>query len=92
MHILFWGGLPPALLQAVGGMPGLIQHVTSAINKVVTAELEPIVQVRHLQRDINDDKPAHASLFKCHNPIRKNKHSLKMSNALSIWETSISIH
>ena len=80
MHILFWGGLPPALLQAVGGMPGLIQHVTSAINKVVTAELEPIVQVRHLLRDINDDKPAHASLFKCHNPIRKNKHSLKMSN------------
>ena len=43
MHILFWGGLPPALLQAVEGMPGLIQHVTSAINKVVTAELEPIV-------------------------------------------------
>ena len=80
MHILFWGGLPPALLQAVGGIPELIQHVTSAINKVVTAELEPIVQVRHLQRDINDDKPAHASLFKCHNPIRKNKHSLKMSN------------
>ena len=68
MHLLFWGGLTPSLLQAAGGIPALAHLIAGAINRVVMAHLQPIVHVRHLLRDLTNEKPPHAALFKTHNP------------------------
>ena len=68
MHLLFWRGLTPSLLQAAGGIPALAHLIAGAINRVVMAHLQPIVHVRHLLRDLTNEKPPHAALFKTHNP------------------------
>ncbi len=70
MHSLFWGGLTPCVLQAAGGIPGLVHQLSEAINNVVLAHLKPLVHFRHLIRDhFHKDQPAHASLFKSHHPV-----------------------
>ena len=67
MHLLFWRGLTPSLLQAAGGIPALA-HLIAAINRVVMALLQPIEHVRHLLRDLTNEKSPHAALFKYQNP------------------------
>ena len=52
MHIVFWGGLQPTLLQAAGGIPLIADVVTKAIDIIVCAELDPVTHLRHLLRDL----------------------------------------
>lgn len=33
------------------------------------AQLQPQIHIRHLLRDLHNESPAHAALFKCNNPI-----------------------
>jgi hypothetical protein len=73
MHSVFWGGLTPSMLQAVGGFPILARHITSAINRTVMAQLLPEINVRHLLRDLHNEFPPHAALFKCNNSLTENK-------------------
>jgi hypothetical protein len=73
MHSLFWGGLTPMMLQAVGGIPILARHIASAINRTVMAQLQPEIHVRHLLRDFHNESPAHAALFKCNNPVTEKR-------------------
>ena len=73
MHSLFWGGLTPSMLQAVGGIPILARHIASAINRTVMAQLQPDIHVRHLLRDLHNESPAHAALFKCNNPVTEKR-------------------
>jgi hypothetical protein len=81
MHSVFWGGLTPSMLQAVGGFPILARHITSAINQIVMAQILPEIHVRHLLRDLHNEFPPHAALFKCNNPSPKKGNSSKTSNA-----------
>jgi hypothetical protein len=71
MHILFWGGLTPNLLQTTGGIPGLKRYIAEAINRVVSAQLDPTIHLKHLLRDLNNEKPPHAAFFKPHHPVRE---------------------
>ena len=73
MHILFWGGLTPNLLQAAGGIPGLKNYIAEAINRVVSAQLDPTIHLKHLLRDMHNEKPPHAAFFKPHHPVREKK-------------------
>ncbi|EFX64101.1 hypothetical protein DAPPUDRAFT_267077 [Daphnia pulex] len=73
MHSLFWGGLTPSMLQAVGGIPILARHIASAINRTVMAQLQPEIHVRYLLRDLHNESPAHAALFKCNNPVTEKR-------------------
>jgi hypothetical protein len=60
-------------MQAVGGIPILARHIASAINRTVMAQLQPEIHVRHLLRDCYNESPAHVALFKCNNPLTKNR-------------------
>ncbi|EFX64429.1 hypothetical protein DAPPUDRAFT_118188 [Daphnia pulex] len=73
MHSLFCGGLTPSMIQAVGGIPILAKHIASAINRTVMAQLQPEIHVRHLLRDLHNESPAHAALFKCNNPVTEKR-------------------
>jgi hypothetical protein len=69
MHSLFWGGLTPSLLQAVGGIPVIAKHISSALDRILMAQLQPHIHIRHLLRDLHNESPAHAALFKSNNPM-----------------------
>jgi hypothetical protein len=71
MHIVFWGGLPPTLLQAAGGIHLLADAIARAINIIVKAELQPITHFNHLLRDLKNETVPHASLFVPHHPIKQ---------------------
>ena len=71
MHIVFWGGLTPTLLQAAGGVACLQREIMQAIERTIVAELQPATHLHHLIRDLHDVKPAHAALYETHHPIRE---------------------
>jgi hypothetical protein len=73
MHILFWGGITPPVLQAAGGIPSLTRFISEAINRIVTGQLDPFIHMRHLLRDVHNKKPPHASLFKQRHPLLEKK-------------------
>lgn len=73
MHSLFWGGLSPSVLQAAGGIPGLVMKISEALNRIVMAHLQPHVHVEHLMRDLHDENVPHAALFKSHHPVQEKK-------------------
>ncbi len=64
MHLLFWGGLTPTVLQAIGGIPALVNEVASALDRIVKAQLQPLLHVRHIMKDLKEETVAHAALFK----------------------------
>jgi hypothetical protein len=70
MHIVFWGGLPPTLLQTAGGIHLLADAIAEALDSIVNAELQPITHFRHLLRDLKNDTVPHASLFPPHHPTK----------------------
>ena len=70
---LFWGRLSPNLLQAAGGIPALENFIAEAINRMVSAQLEPTVHLKHLLRDLPNEKSPHAAFFKPHHPVREKK-------------------
>ncbi|EFX67269.1 hypothetical protein DAPPUDRAFT_261899 [Daphnia pulex] len=77
MHIVLWGGIPPNLLQAAGGIDLLKTAISQAIDAIACGELEPLLHFRHLIRDLQGKTPTHACLYKSHHPIREKKQFLK---------------
>jgi hypothetical protein len=57
------------LLQAVGGNPVIAKQISSTLDRIVMAQLQPQIHIRHLLRDQQNKSLAHAALFKCNNPI-----------------------
>jgi hypothetical protein len=68
MHIVFWGGLQPSVLQAAGGIHLLADVVSKAIDLIVCAELDPVTHLRHIIRDLQGETLPHACLFPPHHP------------------------
>ena len=71
MHLLFWGSLPPTLLQAAGGITTLTYHISRAIDQMVTAYLQPTIHVKHLPKDMKNEKVPPAAIFKPHHPTEE---------------------
>ncbi len=69
IHSLFWGGLTPSMLQAVGGIPVIAHHISNALDRIIMAQLQPQIHIHHLLQDLHNEFPAHAVLFKCNNRI-----------------------
>lgn len=79
MHALFWGGLPPHLLQIAGGVPLLVGAVAKALDKMVCAQLNPITHVEDLISKFSADKKTfRPSLVVCHHPTLEPGNSIKI--------------
>ena len=70
MHVVYWGGLPAHLLQSVATYPALIGAVAKALDGMVKAEVDPIIQAEQLVDKLNGIIPPKPSLSTSHHPIR----------------------
>nr|CAH0101600.1 unnamed protein product [Daphnia galeata] len=92
MHALFWGGLPPHLLQTAGGVPLLCSAVAKALDSMVCAQLDPITHVENLISKFSTEKKTfRPSLVSVHHPILQPElFSLDVQRAVA--ETNIHSH
>lgn len=69
LHVVCWGGLPGHLLQSSATFPVLIDAVAEALNGMVKAEVDPLIQAGQLINQINRIAPPRPCLITASNPI-----------------------
>lgn len=71
LHIVFWGGLPPHLLQAAAMNSTLIEAVTKSIDLMIKAEVDPEFHIENLLGKFNSTINPKPALFTPHHPIKQ---------------------
>ena len=64
MHVVYWGSLPAHLLQSVATYPALIGAVAKALDGMVRAEVDPIIQSEQLVDKLNGIIPPKPSQWR----------------------------
>lgn len=70
MHLVFWGGLPPFLLQSAGGLPFLEPVISAVLERIVRTHLDPNTHLRQLLTEIKGSFIPSPCLYKAHDPHR----------------------
>ena len=71
LHVVFWGGLTPHLLQAAALNLTLIEAVTNSIDLIIKAEVDPEFHVEHLLAKFNSRVQPKPALITPHHPIKE---------------------
>ena len=69
LHVVFWDGLPWHLLKSSATFPVLIDEVAEALNGMVKAEVDPLIQAGQLINQNNRIAPPRHCLITASNPI-----------------------
>ena len=73
MHIVFWGSLPPSLLQAVASEPTLVQKISRKLEEMCSATVDSISHLQNLLRNRSGEQSERPSLFPPHLPTVERK-------------------
>ncbi|KAI9565129.1 hypothetical protein GHT06_008900 [Daphnia sinensis] len=71
-------------MHTIGGIPVIAHHISNALDRIIMAQLQPQIHIRHLLRDLHNESPNHAHCLNATSPSHKNRYSSMISNAPSI--------
>ena len=69
LHVVYWGSLPTQLLQTSATYPALIAAVAKALDNIISAEIDPIIQVEQLVKKFHGISSPKPSLSTAHHPV-----------------------
>ena len=88
-HIVFWGGLPPSLLQDLSAYPDLLQRIINNLEEMFSATADPIAHLRSLLRTKTGENLQRPSLYPPHHPTTE---SQLFRNDVDRIATTVQIH
>ena len=71
LHVVYWGGLAPHVLQVAALSPVLISAVAKSIDMIVKAEVTSDIHVEHLLNKIRKIKQPKPALTVPNHPLRQ---------------------
>ena len=71
LHVVFWGGLPPHLLQAAALNSTLSRAAAHSIGLVIKAEVDPEYHIQNILDKVNSKVTSKPALITPHHPIEQ---------------------